>query len=738
MPNQMGAADWILVAAAGLIVLATAAFGYRDIVRLRMRRVLALAGVSFRESLRRRVLWITPLAILGVIAVSQFTKAVDEQDAIRQTTKYAIFASALLVMMAVIVLAATNLPREIENRVIYTIVTKPTTRLEIVLGKVIGFAGVSAAILLIMGLFTWGYLHLRSQLLMSDVRAALESGRYEKSSEETLRHYARSGLLETRELAWPASLEVYSRPPVDPNVRWTRGGEGQFFMVYFSLPKSEIEKIVSTVLTQWPASQAQPALQSEDKLVELMQEAVRVRVTMPVAHQVLTPEEVAELADLPREAGGTTAIGPALPSTQPTTNPAELPPLIPQLNVGFTTWEGQPLGQQQEQSQSVAATPLDSPPTVGKPAIRTFHSKLPLAAVRHFFSADDKGRYRVAIEVSPATPTLEYGVTPYSVELYVSAFNKPLDAVMNFVPNDRDGDGKPEMPKVQSRLGRFGMQIAGKPEGSSSEASLAVYRFAKTPVPDAIDGLVPLQMNVAVERAGDLLDSGQNTLSRASVEVRNLKSGEVSQPEFFVPETSRLSYVYVPAKYFDGGDFEVFVRGRTEGQWLGMRSPEAKTPSVALVTNNSHFALNLFKSLFILWLMSLLAVTIAVFCSTFLSWPIAIMLTLLILFGGWGVQQLGDALAPGSERNVAGDIFKVRDPAKAEAITTFMGGLSASLRAMAQVLPNVSHFPVIEDIERGVSISGSKVWSASTTAFGYGIPLMLLTYLVLRKKEVAP
>src|SRR5207302_1993481 len=97
-------------------------------------------------------------------------KPFDEQDAIRQTTKFCLFATGLVVIVSTIILACTNLPREIENRVIYTVVTKPTTRLEIVLGKILGFARVSAAILIIMGLFTWGYLVLRASLLRSDIR----------------------------------------------------------------------------------------------------------------------------------------------------------------------------------------------------------------------------------------------------------------------------------------------------------------------------------------------------------------------------------------------------------------------------------------------------------------------------------------------------------------------------------------------------------------------------------------
>src|SRR4051812_11419060 len=84
------------IAAAVIVVLGLAIFGLTDLLRFRPRRVLALASVCFRESVRRRVLYITPLAILAVVIVSQLQRPVDEQDAIRQTLKFCLFATGAL------------------------------------------------------------------------------------------------------------------------------------------------------------------------------------------------------------------------------------------------------------------------------------------------------------------------------------------------------------------------------------------------------------------------------------------------------------------------------------------------------------------------------------------------------------------------------------------------------------------------------------------------------------------
>src|SRR5207302_1970479 len=161
-------------------------------------------SVNFAESIRRRVLLITPLAIVGMIAVAQLQRPVDEADAVRQTIKFCLFATGLVVSIVTIILASTNLPREIENRVIYTVVTKPTTRLEIILGKIVGFARVSAAILLIMGLFTWGYAHLRASQLLGHARARLEVISAADPARPALEHYVQAGLLESKTYAKPS------------------------------------------------------------------------------------------------------------------------------------------------------------------------------------------------------------------------------------------------------------------------------------------------------------------------------------------------------------------------------------------------------------------------------------------------------------------------------------------------------------------------------------------------------
>ena len=58
----------------------------------------------------------------------------------------------LLCILGIVFLSATSLPHEIEDRTIYGILSKPVSRLKIVVGKITGFALVSALLLIILGL----------------------------------------------------------------------------------------------------------------------------------------------------------------------------------------------------------------------------------------------------------------------------------------------------------------------------------------------------------------------------------------------------------------------------------------------------------------------------------------------------------------------------------------------------------------------------------------------------------
>lgn len=693
---------WVaaVVVFGGLLV-----FGWDELRRLHWRRIWAISSVNFAESVRRRVLWVTPLAILGVLAVGQLQHSLDEQETIRQTTKYCLFASGLLVSITAIILACTNLPREIENRVIYTIVTKPTTRLEIVVGKVLGFVRVSGLIVLIMGLFTFGYLALRTWGLQREVAQRLAAG-VDESTGLTLRGYQTAGLLSTKSLEQATNLQVYSSLPHEGSPQWLPGGEGYFFIVPFELSRQD-RRLLDAATEDPPRAQV------------LVINTMRVKRNEPTTKQA---EEIRNRR-LPTEGGPTSAapvLGPAFPATQPEpTTQATVPKPMPQISIRLLSPNLSPLvSANQINEGKLIDVPVDHENPDGS---YTIPLVLTPEVIRQLLDTE-----RIYVEVVPETPSVEYEVSATPTVLDVFDLTSKTEHMIRPAPSDTD-KSRPSEPQFLSRSNRYGLQVAGSSKGNGS---VAVYRFRNVSTSRDTRGTADFRFRAGLEHGGDYDPS--KAWSIVTIEVVNRKTGESSGPIEFHPETNRDCPVPVPAKYVAGGDFDVLVRGMTDGQWVGITKA-----SVQFISAEHSFVLNLFKSLLILWLLSVLVVIIAIFTSTFLSWPIAVVLTLIILLGHWGVEQMGDALNPGVGRSVATDLG-FRESAPSKVVSTSVDALARMLTTLSKVLPDVSKFPVIDDISRGVSIPAQSIADSLGVLACYGLPLLVLSFVILKNKEVAP
>ena len=667
---------------------------FADLTRFRPSRIWAISSVTFREALRRRVLWVTPLAILGVIAVSQFTKAVDPQDAIRQATKACVFASGLVLVVTIIILACTNLPREIDSRVIYTIVTKPTTRLEIVLGKVLGFAKVSGAILLIMGLFSLGYLRVREWQLVRGVRAQIAAGALDEASQPLMRYYAEAGLLGTKSTEAPDLVQVLARPPVPGEPLRLTGGESQQYMLPFSLNDDE-----------------------KSQIAEVLNAGGGLLWVSNVGYERRTPteEEVRSIHEmnLPTVEGRKPKVeGPVLPPPSLAPGAAETAPTvtpIPQIQLQVLDAN---MVRIVNTDQIGGGKPVELPADSGEP--RPVPAPMTGDAIQKLLQA---GKF--VVSVTGMTPSIEYLVNDKATVLVLVDPNGQPVATYN--PSDA--------PRIQSAFGRYGMQVRGSPSG---KGSVAVFTFKDAERPRTQDGKATVEIRVGIEGSSRDFETEEDVVARMNVQVRNHASGQVSEPVVITPEHNRANYVRVPEALIEGGNFDVYVRGLNPGQWYGL-DPAATN----LVVAERSFEQNLLKSLTILWLLAVLVVVIAVFCSTFLSWPVAVVLTLVLLLGRWGVAQLGDATGSGLGSEVTQGLG-LDDPTSAKIMRESVNALSSFLNVVSMFLPDITRFSATEDIERGVSIPGAKLGEAAWVLLLYGLPLTVLTYVILRRKEVAP
>lgn len=118
------------------------------------RRVSALARLAFKEAIRRKVLFVVGLFVVILLLAGWFLNP-DSGDPARLYISFVLTATNYLVLALALFISAFSLPQDIENRTIYTIVTKPVRATEIVLGRMLGFVAVGTLMLVPMGLASY-------------------------------------------------------------------------------------------------------------------------------------------------------------------------------------------------------------------------------------------------------------------------------------------------------------------------------------------------------------------------------------------------------------------------------------------------------------------------------------------------------------------------------------------------------------------------------------------------------
>src|SRR5262245_4833052 len=131
--------EWTLFAA-GLCAIAGIGEPFvRDFFRLRWRRIWALAKLSFKEAIRRRVVWAFMVFFLIFLFPASWIPDKPENE-LRKTINVIYYGMTPLLVLIALLLASFSIPNDIKNQTIHTIVTKPVERFEIVMGRFLGYA----------------------------------------------------------------------------------------------------------------------------------------------------------------------------------------------------------------------------------------------------------------------------------------------------------------------------------------------------------------------------------------------------------------------------------------------------------------------------------------------------------------------------------------------------------------------------------------------------------------------
>ena len=104
------------------------------------RRVGAIAGNTFRDLVRQKVFYFMLLFALLLIGASLALVSLSFQGQLQTVMDVSLGAISVFTMLLAVLSTAMLLPKDMEDRTLYTILAKPVARFEYLVGKLVGVA----------------------------------------------------------------------------------------------------------------------------------------------------------------------------------------------------------------------------------------------------------------------------------------------------------------------------------------------------------------------------------------------------------------------------------------------------------------------------------------------------------------------------------------------------------------------------------------------------------------------
>ena len=153
----------------------------REVAAVRVRRLYSLGWHTVVESYRRMwAPWVVLAIFLVVLAfIHWFLIAPRPAEQGRLFVGTLALLGSLLLTIMVVILTPISLPHDIQQQTIYTVVSKPVRRLEVVWGRMLGFMALVTALLLVFGGISLAYLDRTISKSIEATRADAEKARKE-------------------------------------------------------------------------------------------------------------------------------------------------------------------------------------------------------------------------------------------------------------------------------------------------------------------------------------------------------------------------------------------------------------------------------------------------------------------------------------------------------------------------------------------------------------------------------
>lgn len=139
-------------------------------------RIAAIASNTFLELVRLKIFYFMLIFGVAVIGISAFTSQFSFQEQFQALKDVALGAMSIFTWLLATLSTAMLLPKDIEERTLYTILAKPVPRLEYLLGKLLGVLVMLAVALALMSVVFLALLAWRQHEVLAETALRLPAG----------------------------------------------------------------------------------------------------------------------------------------------------------------------------------------------------------------------------------------------------------------------------------------------------------------------------------------------------------------------------------------------------------------------------------------------------------------------------------------------------------------------------------------------------------------------------------
>jgi hypothetical protein len=675
-----------------------------------LRRAWAIALNTLREAVRRRMMWIVPIWFVVTLAAAWFLRPLDEeQDRYGLLMKLFLYGQLAAVAGATALTAVADLGNERRRRTLLTLLSKPVTRLELVIGKIGGQSLIAAVLLTatvtLTGLyFIWVDYRIRSDAgrRYQEARVRHEQDPLQKAPEPALRGLAEDGVLTVREVREPAGLRITALDK--DGLSWMRSGSGQRAAAVF------------------PPIKGSP---TDPPMVEAHFRGI------PIPHFFLRdrPDRL-KAGRFPVDLTFTAIIGPVGDPRRTVSVPFPLQ-LNEELREQFT-----PILEADQRLRAGAAQVMVDLRSGAELSINAMFP-LPISMMGGF--TDDEGRRVEGTRI-------EVNVMCNFVGFYLAILPDSI-RISGVSPETEGSAGGTAMPlgpaelrgsQLRKRQSILGVDDRQNPETADFRLppdprfpllfppDKAIWRFAGIRPEDLEEGR-PAELRIK-----GVVDVNDQVFRETLVRLDfAFDDGAVAWSTDLAMEENRPLIVRLPALLLTGRPFNVTMTCRSSSHSIALDYGSAR-----LSVSRVPFAWALARSGAILWMQATVPAALAVFASTFLSWPVGLLLTGFALLVGV-VKPLLLPLGVGHELWRA---LYIMEPQTVEtvlltALKWFVWLQGRLIAALAFVAPDLRQFGGFEAVARGAAVPVSEVLGNLKWAAFYVLPLLLGAYWVMRFKE---